>query len=219
LAGDKALHAGALMYLGYTYTFCNPIRPQKAVETFLEALRELGDADNLVKSDICMGLADAYALVNDESQAKRAIHMAQDCFPSHPEQHASFFYADCALDTLYQWEAKMYLDLAQHDQRRDYYQSAWNILEQSIKIHAVSERCTLETVIYQTTAALGLHDLDMYASYLKEGASTALQMGSQRRYQEAVDLYRQAPQNWKQERQMKRLAAFFREQPRQEERA
>ncbi len=216
LSGDKALHAGALMYLGYTYTFCSPLRPQKAIEIFLKALRELGNADNLVKSDICIGLADTYALVKDEPQAKYAIQMAQDCFPSRPEQSASYFYADCALDTLYQWEAKMYLDLAQHDQQQDYYKSAWNVLEQSTKIHAVSERCMIETVIYQTTAALGLHDLDAYASYLKEGASTALQIGSQRRYQEAFDLYQQAPAAWKQERRIQELTSFFQEQQKQE---
>jgi len=216
LSGDKSLYAGALMYLGYTYTFCNPLRPQKAVETFLEAIRELGTADNLVKSDICIGLADAYALLNDELQAKRAIHMAQDCFPSHPELSASFFYADCALDTLYQWEAKMYLDLAQHDQRQDYYKSAREVLEQSARIHSVSERCMIETVIYQTTAALGLRDLDTYAFGLKEGAFTALQIGSQRRYQEAFDLYQQAPKAWKQEQQLQNLTAFFQEQSRGE---
>jgi hypothetical protein len=154
--------------------------------------------------------------VNDEPQAKHAMQMAQDCFPSHPEQSASFFYADCAWDTLYQWEAKMYLDLAQHDQRQNYYKSAWNILDQSTGIHAVSERCTIETVIYQITAALGLHDLDIYASYLKVGASTALQIGSQRRYQEAFDLYQQAPKSWKQELQMQDLTAFFQGRQRQE---
>lgn len=149
------------------------------------------------------------AEVNDEFQAKRAILMAQDCFPSHPEQYASFLYADCGRDTLYQWEAKMYLDLAQHGQGHDYYQNAWNTLEQSIKIHAISDRCMIETVIYQTSAALGLHDLEMYVSHLKEEASTALQIGSQRRYQEAFELYRQAPKNWKQGPKIRDLAALF----------
>ena len=219
LSSDKSLRAGALMYLGYTYTFCNPFRPQKAIDTFLEALGELEDSDDLVRSDICIGLADAYALVNNESQAKRTIQMAQDCFPSRPEQSASFLYADCALDTLYQWEAKMYLDLAQHDQRQDYYKNARNVLEQSTRIHALSERCMVETVIYQTNAALGLRDLDAYASCLEVGASTALQMGSQRRYQEALDLYQQVPKAWKQEPKMQHLAAFFQESNEQEKHA
>ncbi|HEY0753697.1 MAG TPA: hypothetical protein VGD98_07030 [Ktedonobacteraceae bacterium] len=73
LAGDRAIRAGALMYLGYTYTFCNPLRPQRAVETFLEALKELEDGDDLLRSDICIGLADAYALMNDEPQANALL--------------------------------------------------------------------------------------------------------------------------------------------------
>ncbi len=212
LSSDKALRAGALMYLGYTYTFCNPFRPQKAIDTFLEALGELEDSDDLVRSDICIGLADAYALVNDPAQAKRTIALAQDCFPSHPEQHASFLYADCAIDTLYQWEAKMYLDLARHEQREDYFQQAWNILLQSSSVHASSERCMIETVIYQTDAALGLQDLDAYAFSLKEGAITALKLGSKRRYQEALELFRKAPKAWHHEPEMHDLTVFFHEQ-------
>jgi hypothetical protein len=219
LSGDRALHAGALMYLGYTYTFCNPPRPQKAIETFLEALRELGNSDPLVKSDICIGLADAYAQVNNESQAKRVIHMSQDSFPSHPEQHTSFFYADCALDTLYQWEARMYLDLAQHDQQPDTYRSARTLLEQSATIHALSERSMIETVMYQASASLGLGDLDACVAYLKEGVSTAVQIGSQYRYQQAFDLYQQAQKNWSQEPQMQDLTALFREHHPQEKQA
>lgn len=211
LCDDRALRAAALMYMGYTYTVCQPLRPQRAIETFHEALRELENADNLVKSRICLGLADAYALVNDEPQAKQALQIAQDCFPSHPEQSASFVYADGALDTLYQGEGKMYLDLAQHDQRQDYYKSSRKALEQGIRIQAVTERSMLETVIYQAGAALGSHDLDIYASCLEVGASTALQIGSQRRYQEAFDLYQQTPQNWKHEPQIQNLAAFFQE--------
>lgn len=132
---------------------------------------------------------------------------------------AEAMYADLLRDDpTDQWEAKMYLDLARHDQRQDYYKSARNILEQSTRIHAVSERCMIETVIYQTSAALGLHDLDDYASCLKVGASTAFQIGSQRRYQEALDLYQQVPKDWKQEPKIQNLAAFFQESNRQEKR-
>ena len=216
ISGDKVLHAEALSYLAWTYLYCRPPRPQQGIEALRAALKELGDTDNLVKSDICLGLADAYALVNDESQAKRAIHLAQDCFPSHPEQCTSFLYVDISQGTLYNWESKVYLDLARHSQQQEYYQRAQDVLERSARTQARSERSTLETVIYQGTTALGLRDLDAYTSHLKEGVSTALQIGSQRRYQEALDLYREAPENWKQEPQMKNLAAFFREQRRQE---
>ncbi len=57
LANDPILHAAALMYLGYTHIFVPTPRPKQAVETFLEAVQVLGNAAPLLKSDICMGLA------------------------------------------------------------------------------------------------------------------------------------------------------------------
>ncbi len=113
----------------------------------------------------------------------------------------------------------MYLDLAQHNQRQDYYSNARNILGESTKIHAVSERCVIETAIYQTSVALGLGDLDAYVSCLKMGASIALQMGSQLRYQEAFDLYQQVPKVWEQEPKVQELAAFFQVSSRGEKQA
>jgi tetratricopeptide (TPR) repeat protein len=209
MAGDKALHAEALSYLGYTYLYCHPPRPQKSIEILREALRELADADNLVRSDICIGLAYAYALINNESQAKEAIHLAQDGFPSHPEQCDSFFYADIARDTFYRWEAKIYLDLAQHGQQQEYYQHAWHLLEQSARTEARSERSSLATVIYQSAAALGMGNLELYEAYMRKGLVLAKEMGSQRRLMEAYTIAQNTPPTWSSDQRVKELEEEF----------
>jgi hypothetical protein len=187
----------------------SPPRPQKGIEILREALRELGNIDNLVQSDICIGLAGAYALVNDEAQAKETIHLAQDCFPSHPEQCASFCYADIARGTLYRWEAKVYLDLAQHGQQQKYSQRAWHILEQSARTQSRSERSTLETVIYQSAAALGMGNLESYEAHLRMGLVAAKEMGSHRRLIEAYKIAQNTPPTWYSDQRIKDLEEEF----------
>lgn len=121
LSKENRLTAAALMYLGYTYSFCyRPQRPQQAIQTFLEALRVLGNEDCLLKSDIAMGLAEAYAQCRDEGKALEYLTIAQNCFPTYPESDPSFLYAECGLNTLYQWEGKMYLGLAEYYPDKSY---------------------------------------------------------------------------------------------------
>ena len=209
---DSTLQAAALMYLGYTYIFAPPLRPKKAVETFLEALEILGSTAPLLKSDICMGLSDAYAQCKEEKLSHYYTQLAQESYPTHPELDPSNLYADCALDTVYQWEAKAYLSLAMYYPDRDYYQKAWDALDRSVKVQAISERCSMETLIYQADAARGLGDLDLYTNSLRKGIAMALEIGSQLRYQDAFNIYQRTPDKWRSERQIQALAhdGFFR---------
>ncbi|GER87884.1 hypothetical protein KDW_20460 [Dictyobacter vulcani] len=214
LSGDNKLHAAALMYLGYTYSFCKPLQPKKAVNTFLEALHVLKDEDALLKSDICMGLADVYAQCSEEKQAHKYIEQAQLQFPMHPEQDASYVYAGCDLSILYQWEGKMYLDLAAHYPNKDYQQRAWNAFEEGENIQSLSAYSNNETIIYHADAARGLEDLELYTKLLREGTQMAISLGSKKRYSEAFEVFKKTPEKWKQEQQIKQLGKdLFRQVP------
>jgi hypothetical protein len=205
LSGDRTLEAASLMYLAYTYIVSLPLRPKKAVETFSEALEVLDKDSPLLKSDICMGLADAYAQCKDEQKAFQYIQVAHESFPIHPEQDVSYFYADCALDTVYQWEAKAYLSLCRHDLNLGYYRKAWSALEESVKVRSLSDRCSLETIIYQADAAQGIEDLDLYAQLLEKGANMARDLQSQLRYQDALNILHRTPSKWQKEKQIQVL--------------
>ena len=214
LSGDKKLHAAALMYLGYTYSFCQPLRLRKAVDTFLEALYILKDEDCLLKSDICMGLADAYAQCSEESQAYKYIEQAQIQFPMHPEQEASYVYAGCDLSILHQWEGKMYLDLATHYPDKKHQQRAWDAFEQGESLQSLSIYSDNETIIYHADAARSLGDLPLYTKLLEDGAQMAVALGSKKRYSEAFEVFKKTPDKWKQERQIKRIGKdLFRQIP------
>jgi len=215
LAKENKLTAAALMYLGYTYSFCyRPQRPEQAIQTFLEALSVLGNEDSLLRSDIAMGLAEAYAQCQDERKALEFITIAQNQFPTYPESDPTFLYAECGLNTLYQWEGKMYLGLAEYYPDSGYQQKAWDAIIQSAGTQSISERATNETIIYQADAARLMGDMRTYVEYVREGAQMAVHLGSQKRFNEAYELYQKTPGKWLGEQQVKALARdFFRQLP------
>jgi hypothetical protein len=195
------------MYLGYTYSFCyRPQRPEAAIEAFLDGLRVLGSDESLIRSDIAMGLAEAYAQCKDEREALHYMTIAQDMFPIYPENDPSYVYAECGLNTLYQWEAKMCLELAGVYEGRGYEQRAWNAVMRSAGTQSVSERSMNETVIYQADAARLMADLRAYVGFLRDGAQMAITLGSQKRYTEAFEAYERMPEKWRTEPQVKLLA-------------
>ncbi len=213
LSGDRGLLAAALMYVGYTYTYCIS-RPEKAVIYYEEAIQALGSEISLLRSDIYIGLADVYAKMQDEQKALESITLAQNHFPQYPEQDSRFLYADCKWSELYQWEGKTYLDLAQHYPSSGYYKKAFAAFTHSAALQPVRDLSTSETMLNQAEAARGLGDLEHYENCLREGALKGLSAGSQKRYNEAYTIFQQTPKKWLKEKPMRDLAsAVFHELP------
>lgn len=207
LAEDNNLRASALTYLGYTYSFCYvPRKPEKAIQVFLEALQDSSEEVPLLRCNIQMGLAEAYAQCKDEQQALHYIHLAQTNFPAYPEQDPSYIFGDCSLHVLYQWEGKMYLELVEHYADRGYQQKAATALLRGTGVQSISERSTTETVIYQADASRVLGELDMYTASLRQAAQMASDLGSRKRFNEAALVYQKTPQNWIKERHIQILA-------------
>ena len=207
ISQNNRLQAVSLMYLGYTYSHCYyPRQPQKAIPLFHQAMRALEDKTSLLYSDILMGLSEAYAQCKEEQEALRYSGLAQEHFPAYPENDPSFIYADCGLNTLYQWTGKMYLQLADHFPDAGYQQQASGNLLQSIGVSSISDRSANETVIYQADSARLLGELGIYAKSLRQATKMAIQIGSRRRYHDAVLVYERTPQAWKSEPPIKLLA-------------
>jgi hypothetical protein len=74
--------------LGYTYSHCYyPRQPQAAIPIFHKALHALGDKTSLLRSDILMGLSEAYAQCKEEQDALHYAGLAQEHFPIPHEGH------------------------------------------------------------------------------------------------------------------------------------
>ncbi len=207
ISQDVKLQAASFMYLGYTYSHCYyPRKPQKAIPIFHQALHALGNEMSLLRSDILMGMGEAYAQCKEEQEALRYIGLAQEHFPTYPEHDPSFIYADCGVNTLYQWQGKTYLRLVEHFPNANYQQKAADSLIQSIGINSISERSKNETIIYQADASRVMGELEIYASSLKYATQMAVDIGSQRRYNDALLVYQQTPEKWINEPQIQELA-------------
>ncbi len=207
LSQNKRLQAVSLMYLGYTYSHCYyPRQPQKAIPILNQAIQALDDKTSILYSDILMGLSEAYAQCIEEQEALYYSGLAHEHFPAYPENDPSFIYADCGLNTLYQWTGKMYLQLAEHFPDNGYQQRAAGNLLQSIGATSISDRSANETVIYQADSARLLGELDIYAKSLRQATQMAVQIGSRRRYHDALLVYGRTPEAWKNEQQIKLLA-------------
>jgi hypothetical protein len=207
ISQNNRLQAVSLMYLGYTYSHCYyPAQPQKAIPILHQAMQVLEDKTSILYSDILMGLSEAYAQCKEEQEALRYSGLAQEHFPAYPENDSSFIYADCGLNTLYQWTGKMYLQLAGHFPDAGYQQQAAGNLLQSIGATSISDRSANETVIYQADSARLLGELDIYARSLRQATQMAVQIGSRRRYHDALLVYERTSEAWKNEPQIKLLA-------------
>lgn len=207
VAEDNSLRAAALTYLGYTYSFCYvPRRPEKAIQVFLEALHIQGKEAPLLRCNIYVGLAEAYAQCKEEQQALRYIHLAETNFPAYPEQDPSYIFGACSLHVLYQWKGKMYLELTEHYSGQGYQRKAVDALMKGIGVQSISEFSATETIIYQADALRVLEELDTYATSLKQAAQMATDLGSRKRYSEVILVYQKTPEKWFRERQIQVLA-------------
>jgi len=201
LSGDHILQSAALVYLGFTYIVCPPLRPAQAIQTFQQVLATLGNEDALVKSDAYLGIAEAYSLLKEAQQAQEALQLAQDSYPAHPERDPSYQYLDYPVDLLYQWEAKVYLNLG-------YYQRALDVLDVCLKMQS-SLRGMSETLIHRADAALGLGNQELYFTSLKEGTQLAFVLDSQHRYQAALKVYQKMPEQWRNDQKGEELIPLF----------
>ncbi len=207
ISNDNKLKAASQMYLGYTYSHCYyPRQPQKAIPIFQKALHDLGGEASLLRSDILIGLGEAYAQCGEEQEALRYLGLARDHFPAYPEHDPNFIYADCGLNTLYQWQGKTYLQLVEHFPDAGYQRRAADSLIKSVGVHSISARSTGETAIYQADAARVLGELRIYAETLRQATHIARDIGSQRRFNDAFLVYQRTPDRWIKEPEIQALA-------------
>lgn len=212
---DPIIRGLAWMYLGYTYSFCPPLRLAMALEALQKGMALLeGQTTSLIYSDICLGLADVHAQLNHEKQALSYLQKAHTHFPINWEHDEYALYAECGLNTLYQWSGKTYLNLAQTHPSQGYQRHAWDAIDQSMSITPISDRSMTETIIYRADLARLLRDLDLYRTNIEQGAHMALEVGSRKRLSEVYHIFQQTPTAWLKDPQLQTIATdVFQQSP------
>lgn len=203
LAEDVNLHMTALKWLAVTYYYAQS--PSKALHTYQEIEPFLDQISPLLRGSVYIKMADAYAQCGQDQHALRCIQMAHESFPEHPEDDPCFPYADCGHLSLPLWEGFTYFDLGQPE-------NAWNAFERVERLHtmtSIPERVRVEIVNHQAEVAIVLGDLERFHAYIDMGVNGARALGSEKRYNEAREIYRQAKLIWSKEPRIRELQDLF----------
>jgi len=203
LAEDINLSVTARKWLAVTYYYAKS--PSKALQTYQEIEPFIDQVSPLLRGSIYVKMANTYAQCGREQKALWCLRMAYEHFPETPEQDPCFLYADCGRQSLPIWEGLTYLDLGQPEH-------AWNAFERVEQLSAiitVPERARIEAINHQAEAAIALGDQERFRTYLEIGVNGAKLLASEKRYNEALDVYRQARRAWSHEPRIKALQDLF----------
>jgi tetratricopeptide (TPR) repeat protein len=202
-SGDQNLLIASLKGLAQTYYYRGQY-PQ-ALQTFLEASQYTKDASPLLQSRVHMGLAVAYAHIDQRQEAFAYLGKAIGAFPDHPETDPCFSYADFDLPWLILGEGIVRTQLGETKQALE----VFHRIEQPGIL--VPERIRIEIFNQQAKTAIVSGDLEQDSAYVQAGVTGAKTLGSQRRYSEAYNNFKQMVLLWPQEQRVQALAELFRE--------
>jgi transcriptional regulator with XRE-family HTH domain/tetratricopeptide (TPR) repeat protein len=206
LTGDHNQYVTALLWL-VRYAYFQRKRSEKVLETYQEVMPSLHEIPPLQRSAVHMTLSWAYARSKEEQEALRHVNLAHEAFTAHSEDGSNTL--DIDLPWLYLWEGFTHLVLHQHYPDSGHHQKAWETFAyiEGLQPKAnIPERTWLEIINYQAQTALALRNLELFCSYLEQGANGAKLLGSEKRRQEAIDAYRQGRSVWPNEARVRDLA-------------
>jgi DNA-binding SARP family transcriptional activator len=204
-AGEHTTLCMSLNGLAVAYKYNQ--RFDDSLQSYISALPYCDEhASPLVRSRIFAGLAAAYARQKRQQEAALYLTLAYEHFPAAPEADPHFLSADHGLYMIAYYEGLMYIALNQPQKAVD----AFEHLKQQLPIAAVPQRNYLEMLNQTGRAAILSHDLDYYASCLKEGLRGALELKSQKRLDEAIRIFREeAPQSWQTTPQIREVVECY----------
>jgi transcriptional regulator with XRE-family HTH domain len=198
---DRSLLISSLKGLAQSYHDSN--QHLQAIKTYLDSLQYGKSASPLLKARLYMGLAASYAYIDQQQDSLNYLGLALDTFPDHPETDPGFRYTDCDSWMMILLEGMIRSKLGQTNQALDTFKR----IEQPTT--GVPERVRIEILNQNAKTAIFAGDLEQGLSYIEAGVIGAKILGSQKRYNEAYDNYRQMTLLWPMEKRVKELGELF----------
>lgn len=213
-AKDDALLVKALTQLGDAYydeqLYTKMLQVYQQAKYVLEETENVpGSLQNILQSEVLMGLAHSYAQKGQVTDALNAMSEARMMSPGDLEHVPIFLSADGGLCKLILFEGWVRLDLGKYEPKHEYYTDATKALariEELPQTLAVPERLRLEITNRRAQAAIGLGDLDAFCHYTLQSVEGLKTITSEKRRQEMVANYKQARKRWPQEPEVVQLA-------------
>jgi tetratricopeptide (TPR) repeat protein len=166
----------------------------------------------LLLARVYIELAVVYAQQKQRQEALRYMHLAQELYPEYPEADLSFLYAEFSPSSMILEEGLTHLALARHYPDGQYPQQTWDTFARIEKLKTqtpIPERIRIEILNHQATTALVLKDVDTFCDRLEQGVDGAKRLGSEKRRQEAIEVYKDARKIWPHEIRVRELADLF----------
>ncbi len=184
-----------LAYLGHTYAQVRDVA--HAMPFYQEAWQVEKQASPLARAKLSSFAAFAHAQLGEEHEARTLIDAAHATWPINPLHDPALIIADGGQGSLYMLEGWVRHELSKpRDPEtlpdKGQLNAAWNAYTFTINNPAIvtTERIRVEVANHQAAAALAMRDKERFEQYFLIGASGAVELGSPKRKQEAM-------QNWK----------------------
>jgi transcriptional regulator with XRE-family HTH domain len=208
LARNRNLQVSALKQLALTFEYEN--RPGAVLQTYQKAIPYLKEVSPLLRARMYAGLAGAYSQCNQKQggqvdEALNALGHAYESFPEKPEEDPSFLYADCDYFTIVLWDGLVHLDIDQPEAARKAFERIDGLQPKT----RLPEKVRIEFLNYQAETFTRLGAMDEAHTYLEEAVKASLALGSERRYNEAHEIYKQMRIIWRNEPGIRELGDLF----------
>lgn len=208
-AGDTGSHGSALISLASRYFYASS--PQQAAALYEQASGLGVQLPQLLRSRVRAELAVVYGQLGREQEALRCAQMAEDLYPSHPEDDPSFLYAEFTPASLVLEQGLAYLTLAERFPGRGYQHKAADVFGRiSQPALQAPERIRFEVVNHQADSAVLLDDLDAFETFMSTGLEGVAVLGSRQRLNEMKATWQRATTRWPGELRLKALGEGLR---------
>jgi DNA-binding SARP family transcriptional activator len=207
IASDPRLQTAALISLAY-----HNLNPIAAEQIYRQALQHTQSLSPLLLARLYAELAVTVAKQSNKQEAFQYLNSAQEIYPDYPEQDACFLYAEFSPSSLIMENGRTWLALSEHYPDEDFALQAMTTLRRIEGLQhqsMVPQRIDVEITNYRAKTALMMKERDAFCGYLKQGIRGAHLLGSQKRRDEAMMLYRDASLLWLDEKPMKELKDVF----------
>jgi tetratricopeptide (TPR) repeat protein len=211
LSGDPLILGSAFCHLQSSY--CDVGNLPLMLQTYQEIMPLLGTLPPYLQSKVYSEFALSYA---QSGQKKAALAFLGDARGLLAEEGANmpvFLSSDCHgpfFALLMEGETRLSLSL--HQPQLEY---AWQAKKSLQEIYTlgkktvIPERYRIQIINQQALAAVRTGELEEFRDYLIQGVQGGESLQSEKRLQEAKEIYKEARQVWPHEGQVKGLAELF----------
>jgi len=203
LAQDRNLQIVALRQIAITFD-CLEF-PEKTLQMYQQALPYLEEISPLLRACVYSGISGTYAQLKQKQEASRFLGMAYEHFPKSLENEPSFLFVNSGYYTLILCDGLTHLDFDEPYEAKEVL-ARIDGLQPKIQM---PERIRIDLLNCQVEVFMALRDMEQARIYLEAAVKATMAIGSERRFQEALTIFRQMQQIWPYESQIRRLGDLF----------